>query len=188
MGPVLDAELYDQVTGKWISANSMVNPRSGNTATLLANGEVLITGGQNISGSILSSSEYTTQLPVCGAAQAICWKHFLTVERQPFCGMAPFLITGGWDPNTQLGSNHSELYDPSTGLWTRASEMNYGRASHSSVPLANGRILLFGGIANQPIATNSAELYRSDSSWGDYYYLASNSGARSQVTVVRVGH
>ena len=175
-GSALSPELYDHVTGKWSITNPMINPRTDNTATLLANGEVLITGGVNISGATLSSSELYS--PVTGL-----WRR-TGDTLEAFQSRAPtllrdgtVLLTGGYDPNTRMGSKHAEIYNPLTGLWTRASEMNYVRNLHSSVPLANGRVLLFGGINNLPLAANSAELYRNDSSWGDYYYLESNGWA-----------
>ncbi|HVV01250.1 MAG TPA: kelch repeat-containing protein, partial [Verrucomicrobiae bacterium] len=39
------AELFDPVAGTWKQTGSLNTPRAGHTATLLANGKVLVTGG-----------------------------------------------------------------------------------------------------------------------------------------------
>jgi hypothetical protein len=51
--PLASADLYDPIRGTWSAAAGMIEPRSGHTATLLLNGQVLVVGG----GSGLGSAE-----------------------------------------------------------------------------------------------------------------------------------
>jgi hypothetical protein len=68
------------------------------------------------------------------------------------------LITGGCSHTGLLSS--AELYDPSTGQFSRTGSMVVERCTHSATLLQDGRVLIFGGNDDQwgfPVA--SAELY-----------------------------
>ena len=71
------------------------------------------------------------------------------------------LVAGG--ENTTFPGNGSlsdaELYDPSTGTFTATGELNVARSFASSTLLADGDVLVTGGISNVPSALSSAELY-----------------------------
>ncbi len=57
-GTFASAELYDPVTGTWAASGDMTVTRSGQTATLLLDGQVLIAGGASgTEGDVLASAE-----------------------------------------------------------------------------------------------------------------------------------
>src|SRR6266704_35929 len=51
------SELYDPTTGTWVVTGSLKGPRSSHAATLLGNGQVLVTGGTAGSLSFVTSAE-----------------------------------------------------------------------------------------------------------------------------------
>src|SRR5439155_14224826 len=57
------AELYDPSAGTWLPTGDMTVPRSYHTATILPNGQVLVAGGTDCEGNILSSAELYTPPP-----------------------------------------------------------------------------------------------------------------------------
>lgn len=54
-GMVLPA--FGQTSGTWESTGSLNIPRTGHTATLLSNGEVLVVGGKDSSGNVITTAE-----------------------------------------------------------------------------------------------------------------------------------
>jgi WD40 repeat protein len=56
--PTAKAEEYDPVTGVWQQTGNMTEVRNSHTATLLANGQVLIAGGDNFTGGTSAAELY----------------------------------------------------------------------------------------------------------------------------------
>ena len=66
------------------------------------------------------------------------------------------LVAGGFNSSGSLTS--AELYDPASGTWTTAGNLNVGRRSHTATLLPNGKVLVSGGIDDSG-SLASAELY-----------------------------
>jgi hypothetical protein len=141
------AELYDPATETWTS------PSTGspnvlhrlNTATILNNGKILVTG-PDLSGNVFIAELYdmaTGTWSRTGDLKTV-GDEGKTATLLP-SGMV--LIAGGAtcsDVKCTSG-NRSELYDPTTGTWSLTSELNRGRAYHAAVLLPNGKVLFAGG-------------------------------------------
>ena len=53
------------------------------------------------------------------------------------------LVVGGSNARGNMAT--TELYDPSTGIWTPAGVLDAGRAVHTATLLKDGRVLIVGG-------------------------------------------
>ncbi len=148
-------------SGGFSTTGSMNVARDGHTATLLANGEVLVIGGFNYTNGYLASAELYN--PAKG-------KWTLTGSMSfPHAGYGvvllqngEVLVAGGYDPTICCGGAaplaSAELYNPSTGTWTATGSMTTAREAVSLTLLPNGEVLA-AGDENASGYLNSAELY-----------------------------
>lgn len=156
----------------------MGTERAAHTATLLADGKVLITGGFN-STDVLATSELfdpaSGTFTPTGAMTNSRFSHTATLLAD-----GKVLVTGGSDNLGDLATHDShtatlhakgkalvtgasdnlgdlataELYDPATGTFTATGAMSEVRSEHTATLLANGKVLVAGGAVD-----NAAELY-----------------------------
>ena len=155
------AEAYDQATGTWSPAGNMAQARGFHTAVLLADGRVLVTGGDGEPGSPirnLASAELYD--PSAGTWSPVA---SMTEARRDHRAMLLYdgtvLVVGG---RADGGSTDSvEIYDASTDTWSSVNDMIEGRSDHAVVLLADGRVLTSGGFP-PPLRVgvwDSAEVY-----------------------------
>ena len=127
-------ELYDPKTGTFSPTGSMSTPREDHTATLLADGRVLITGGNG----------RRRHRRCLGRAVRPEDRH-VQPDRLDGCTLAPFhtatlladgrvLIAGGAPPAgaTRPLLASAEIYDPKTGTFTPTGSMTTGRVNHTA--------------------------------------------------------
>jgi hypothetical protein len=146
-GPDLaSAELYDPATGMFSPTGSMGVPREDHTATLLRDGRVLITGGNDSGNRAVASAELydpkTGTFSPTGSMATARGYHTATLLAD-----GRVLITGGdpcgWGNCDRLAS--AEVYDPKTGKFSASGSMSTARGFHTATLLADGRVLIAGG-------------------------------------------
>jgi hypothetical protein len=165
------AEVYDPATGAFTSTGNMGTGRVGQTATLLSNGKVLITGGWTGSQPTATAELYdpgTGTFSQTGSLTSARAGHTATALQD-----GSVLITGGfttYHAGDQVGSDTGEIYNPATGLFQATGSMAVARWLHTATLLPDGTVLVVGDsvvselydpVAKSFLPTASTETRRS---------------------------
>lgn len=131
--------------------------RSGQTATLLSNGKVLITGGSGPAG-LLSSVEVFDPAALTFSLHP----NPLTIARSEHTATllpnTEALLVAGKDP--QGTSFTAELFSLSTGLFSPLSNnLKSLRSGHTATQLPDGRVLIVGGADGTQVAQGTSEAF-----------------------------
>ena len=157
VGGPLSAELYDPDTRSFRPLGNpfCVHGRSP-IATLLADGRVLITGGETDLRCAEVYDPETEAFSKVGELNADHWRHTAIL-----LGDGRVLIVGGW----QRGSGGyvtqavAEIYDPVAATFSLTGSLNISRVMHTAALLPSGQVLVVGGGNNDsPMEENCAGL------------------------------
>jgi hypothetical protein len=134
------------VDPSWTTTGSL-QPRWMQTASLLASGKVLISGGYNtVTWDIHNSAEiYNPSTGTFAATGSLA--NNLLGHAQTLLANGTTLVTGG-DPWYGMGSaplNIAQIFNESTGTFSSISSMSAGRRFHTGTLLGNGKVLVAGG-------------------------------------------
>jgi hypothetical protein len=156
--------VYDPATRRWTGTGSLRQARgAGHTATLLADGRVLVAGGQ-CDGTCWQHGSATARAEVYDPRRG-SWTEVAPMSAARYLHTATLLadgrvlVAGGYG-GQPWGT--ADLFDPATGAWSPAGPMVAARDRHAAVRLRDGRVLLGGGECNPAcpaVATASAEIY-----------------------------
>ena len=166
--PLGTVEIFEPETNRWFAADEMKEARTEHSATLLKDGRVMVTGGMNEKLELLGTTEIFD--PSTGK-----WSEhegMRTVRRGHFTlslhdgrvavvgGVGQTLGGMGILANiSAVGALLStEIYDPQTDTWSRASDMREGHSGGLALVLKDGRVLIAGGY-NQAEGLASSEVF-----------------------------
>jgi hypothetical protein len=156
--PIADATLYDAASATTTSVGPMLSPRAGAAAALLLNGKVLIVGGLSVIDltdpttffeGILGTTELfdPTNNSFTAGPTLVEKKAFATAT---LLNNGQVLVAGGLGVipfvNLPFVSNTAYLYNTNNTFGFLPKLFTDGRMFHDATKLADGRVLLTGGI------------------------------------------
>jgi len=145
-------EKFDPTLEEWTIIDSLELERKGHTATILNDGRLLISGGDNSLGSIAHCEVFN---PITGQ-----WSltDSLSIKRGNHSAVllpnGKVLVTGGGNLDS-LYIFTCELFDPAMENWDIVGVTSFPHHSHTSILLADSLVLLAGGV----IAPASWEIF-----------------------------
>lgn len=165
------AELYDPATGTWNSTGAMNFARQNHSATLLSNGKVLVVGGDDTNDAEVYDPVIGSWIPTRG-----------TLDMDTSGSTATRLRDG----RVLVVQNRAWLYNPELDNWHEAARPSR-HAYHAASLLADGRVLISGGIDQLPYSTrdvSAAQIYDpATDKWSDTGPLANPRSSHIALTL-----
>jgi hypothetical protein len=144
-------EIYDPATERWSRAASMQLPHAYHTATLLADGRVLVVGGNAVSSVAPSAEVYDPVTDTWRATPdpAHAYHHhsatLLADGRVLVAGGNGPIVNPQFPPTSGGAQDVAEVYDPAGDRWSPAGHLQIARKGHGAARLPDGRVMILGG-------------------------------------------
>jgi len=177
----------------WSTTGNMVVAVIEHTATRIANGQVLVTGGQDV---YASTSEWTTSAAQLFDPTTNSWSATSSLPNTEsrsrhtagLLANGDVIVAGGKqiisDPNyVETSRATAAKYVPDTGLWTSVASMSVARAAHSASILSDGSFLVAGGET-----LDTANAVDDVLATAERYDPSANAWTSSSLAVSRVEH
>lgn len=146
------AELYNPATGIFTATGAPTAVTSYHLTTLLTDGRVLLTGSSS-SGVAELYDPSTGRFSATGVMGRLIGSGHSAVRLQRGSVLVVGLDVG------DLHISPPELYDPTTSLFSPTNFMTKSSDYHTAILLADGSVLVAGGLTGGGIITDRAELY-----------------------------
>jgi N-acetylneuraminic acid mutarotase len=187
-------ELYDPQTQRFtLLPATLSHPRSTHTATLLADGRVLLLGGYNLSETVVATADIfdpaTGSVTPAAPMSAARTQHTATLLADG--RVLAVAGTSKFDVDDVLGSlaetqTSAEVYNPVTNTWSAVPDVpitNDGLVGHAASRLGNGQVLVTAGVEvtiifGIPIPSVSTRCHRYQPSTNSWLSTASVPGKR----------
>lgn len=142
-------EEYDINANTWTQKAPMPVPLHSASTTVLADGRILMAGGNNNTAASSAVQIYNpaTNTWASGISPMIESRYYHAAS---LLGDGRVLVAGGNKVLTGNGSvgtplKTAEIYNPATNAWTQIAPMSIERVVHTATALLDGRVLVIGG-------------------------------------------
>ena len=188
------AQLYDPLSDSFSPSGAMRTELSA--AAMLMNGQVLFAGGAPL-GRSANAELYNPATYTFAQTADMTWRRvWHTLSSLPN-GM---VLAAGGETDSCSGNAcifagsvaSAELYDPSAGVFVPTGNMAIARSGHTATLLADGRVLITGGVSYGGIgifggSLASAELYTPDALVPAPVLLSLSGDGRGQGAIFHAG-
>ena len=181
-GPTLfTTEIYNPATNTWSPGASLIEPHTHHLAGLLPDGRVVVVGGNGVTDKVVTAEIYD---PITNTwAMAASLSHVHDDAAAAVLADGRMVVAGGWHANggTYVYDGSVEIYDAATNTWSMGPSMPIARTRHEMIRLADGRLLVAGGINSSANYSDTTALYDPlSNTWSTSANMVPGTGAEAQ--------